>query len=166
MNNSEQEFTFKRIIDSLDEEERKEYEDTLSKLNDFVTDTKTPKNLKKIAQAVINLSNMIYYFDETSEESDEFSLEDVYNQLLIINRKFETTSLKSIKKEEQKNEMPKWWPRTDRKKLKYRGLYSKIKPLYDKGKNFSQIAEELSIDRHEVSHVLIWFSKSPEAYGK
>ncbi len=60
----------------------------------------------------------------------------------------------------------KWWPINDKKKLEYQRLYPRIKPLFDKGKNYTQIAKELNIDRHKVSHVLIWFSKSPEAYGK
>ncbi len=61
---------------------------------------------------------------------------------------------------------PNWWPKTDKSKLKFRSLYPKIKPLYYRKMNFTQIAKELDIDRHEVPHILRWFQMSSEAHGK
>lgn len=128
---------------------------------------------------LINIFWAFNFFDKLSQELGlKAELPKEYMELKSgkLVRKYESDNSAGERNLQQKqsrdilhegnSNRPKWWPKTDAKKYKYRHQYSKIKPLYDIGKNYSQIAEELGIDRHEVSHILTWFQKSPEAYGK
>lgn len=155
-----------RVLDLLSEDEKKEYYESYSDLKEVVENKDNPKSYRKIAQAIINLSDLIYLSDNSSDEFSDFSLEDIFNQVLGMNKSIQSLLKEKKSEKETEFEIPKWWPKTDAKKYKYRHLHKKIKPLYDKGRNYSQIAEELGIDRHEVSHILTWFQKSPEAHGK
>jgi hypothetical protein len=60
--------------------------------------------------------------------------------------------------------LPYWWPQRKSTKLKWKAEYKKIKPLYDKGKNFSQIQQATGIDRIRVSRIIQWANKDAFAH--
>jgi hypothetical protein len=64
------------------------------------------------------------------------------------------------------DQLPKWWPKQAQKKLRWKGYYRKIKPLFDEGLSNSEISERTGIRRQDISHILEWADLSPEAHDR
>lgn len=60
---------------------------------------------------------------------------------------------------------PKWWPKTISKKLRWKSLYKKIRPLHDRGLNNTEIGNKLGIRRQDIPHILLWAKEDPKAHN-
>ena len=69
-------------------------------------------------------------------------------------------------KQIKKSVIPNWWPKQRAKKLRWKGMYKKIKPLLDDGLSFTEISERTGIRRQNIGHIIEWAESSPEAHDR
>jgi len=60
--------------------------------------------------------------------------------------------------------LPKWWPKNEATKIRWKVEYRKIKPLHDHGYSNQAIGKKLGINRQRIPHIIKWASQDPAAH--